>query len=281
MRIKPLVFLFFILPEISLYGQNCDAIFKSALSAYSKNDTASFLKYLEKYSQACPDSPLIKTAYLFQATVFEWKGDNGKAIQLIQTGLSLPDQWENPMKFKKYQNEVYELLGEPDVISNYKLIKQISNLYQAEKDYVSAIKYLDQINRNRLPGYSGCVNGMIGIESRIAMTYADCYLSMGDTLNAINRLVDYALFQEPEISEKVAQKLKPLLVQHYTQQAIRVEVEKSVDNVRVYKETSASGYTFEHVEFVFFGRKIPFMYGDLQGFKEFIAYNRNLAYLKE
>ena len=66
----------------------------------------------------------------------------------------------------------------------------LSTVYLNEKQFDSALYYLNQADNENLP-YRNCGNGVMMYRSYLSPYFADCYLAMGDTTNAIARLLDY------------------------------------------------------------------------------------------
>lgn len=271
---------FFYYPSSGIVSQTCDDLVLSATSAICINDTVAASVYLDKYINNCKKDKLLPLVFLMQSEIYVRNKHEEKAIESLKNALLF---FSNNFSVYSFRDTCHWMAGITKgnyIISQYLFLIKISDLYAKKNDFHTAINYLNMIDRDHIPGFSGCVNGMRMIETEIAIRYADCYFNLKDTLNGVHRLVDYAIYNEGDISDKLIKRLKEILVKKYTQAQIVEEIEQSIVNAKEVVIESPSGFKSKRAEYYLFGRKIPYMYLNLEELKNYIVNNKNLLYLR-
>lgn len=266
------------------YAQNHEKLFTKGLHALCKRDTALGLSYLSRYDNYQGEKKHEVSSLLLQALIYEDKREYDVSIKKLKAAL---DIYEAPESIQYINdpcnwafNTLLERFDDPILISDYNLLITLSSISIKQSDANQAIMYLDKINHASIPGYSGCVNGVIKIETSIAIKKAACYLLLGDTSSALNNLIDYVIFEEAPQSDTLVRILKPLLLKKYTRAEILAEIENSIKSVKMTNDISPSGLQSQKIEYVLWGRKIPFLSYSYHDFMDFISENKNLNYIK-
>lgn len=171
-------------------------------------------------------------------------------------------------------------LFDRDDISSVKadICVSLSKLYEYSGESQMALDYLDLADNNYLPSYGGCANGMIMYRTYLSIKYADFYLRMGDTTKAISRLLQYYMSGE-SYSIEVAQKLKKLLLQKYSQREINLEIEKAIGTIKVEKRSKDNEYRRIYL-FTLFGHTDAFPSDNLLKARQYIKRNQSLSLLR-
>lgn len=133
----------------------------------------------------------------------------------------------------------------PKEIENCDVIIQPSNFTKAktmaciglyhlemkQKDYKKAHQYLVLANSKYFP-ITSCGNGIEMYLVQNNKYFVDYFLTIGDTLGAINQYLDF-IFKDRDYanSKGNAMKLKHLLLKKYTQKEINEEIEKGISGI--------------------------------------------------
>lgn len=260
------------LPQVN--AQPEDKALKKAVLAICKKDTNRFFRILDDYIAHPRENSSLSTAYSLRSMIQDQKGSIDEAIKSLELALANYHGEEPIPSADESCNWFFDNYAPEYILSEYNLLRKIATLYQKKADFRQALLYLGKINNHNSPTF-GCGNGAIMVNSSTAIQRAQCFLGISDTSSAIDQLVDYCLFNEGDISKELVTLLKKLLDSKYSKQQIEEEINRSVANVKVVS-TSTGG----SVEFIFFGRKIPYLYYSPEDFPRFIAGNKNLIFLK-
>lgn len=256
------------------------------MASICRKDTVEYLRILDKYINSDATDRSLAYAYYLKSLAYKRMGDYTEAINSLKHSL---DNYTGPENIH-IDNDTCEWLPRYDgryciYLSHLCLTLEIAELLQKERKPQEALYYLGKLDRNKVMGYSGCVNGQIMIEIQVALAKADCYLNLSDTLSAIKTLVEYCPFDEGEWSRELIERLKPLLYSQYTETEIKQEILNSIENVEVFQKSSVlydgSVWTSERVSYTLFGVNIPYFFFDFRQFQDFVKQNRNLEFLME
>jgi hypothetical protein len=126
------------------------------------------------------------------------------------------------------------------------------NLEMRKKSYKKAHEYLVLANTTYFP-YRECGNGIEMYIVKYNKYFVDYFLTIGDTINAINKSLEIILLDNYSLSaEKNATVLRSLLLRKYTQKTINNEIEKSI--LGLYKKRFIEdGKEKEKIYFCLFG----------------------------
>lgn len=196
----------------------------SARFAFCANDTLKTIAILERIGKLdsadefiIPANKALAELYLLQGRKEEAKVKLLYALKynringLVFMGKDVCD---------KLLNKHFTLRAKAD------LFVVLSTVYLNEKQFDSALYYLNLADKDSLP-YRSCGNGIMMYRSYLSPYFADCYLAMGDTVNAIARLLDYFMNINGN-TVLLTRKLKSILLQKYSQKEITAEVRKGL-----------------------------------------------------
>jgi len=110
----------------------------------------------------------------------------------------------------------------------------LSKAYFLLDDNSTALEYLKLADTKYLPSFGGCANGMIMYKTKLSLDFADYYLLTGDTLKAIDRLIEFFLSNE-RYDDMVTAKLKSILLLKYSQKEITAEINSGIETMRIVK----------------------------------------------
>lgn len=291
----------FFMKNNTIIAQNCDTTFNHAMLPLCVGDTLEALKRLDGFLAVCMDGPYISSAHYLKAKLYRGLGkldDALKEIDLSDIYLKRSEVSEDELKKLECSHVNLETLRYESFasiedtcdwfwrsrkvsteVTTYILRMERSDLLALKGDHKGVLSVLNNMDRNTIFGYSGGVNGQIAIESRISWLCAKSYLALHDTVSAIERLVDYALFQETAISDSILFTLKKLLYQKYSKATIEFEIQSSIENILFVRRAGAVCYS---TEYSLFGRKIPYMgHLSVDALKSELLQNKRLQYLRE
>ena len=222
----------------------------SANTAACNGDTSLCIKWLlltEKEFPVTTSTPVIEAAL---GKLYLQRGEDEKAKEHLLFGLqhyflaacpinSDEQKCKSPMvnvdgSYSRDRSEICVLL---------------SKVYLKQHMPDTALQYLQLADGKYLP-YKDCGNGIMRYRSYLSPYFADCYLAMGDTTSAINRLLDYFMCTDGNTS-LITQKLKQVLLLRYTQEQINTEITNSLKRIKPDKIKSE-----ERPEFILFGHKL-------------------------
>jgi hypothetical protein len=125
--------------------------------------------------------------------------------------------------------------------------------------------------------YGDCLNGIYEYKCYLTPFFANCYLTMGDSTKAINRLLDF--FMKPEGDYvKLTNQLKPILLQKWTQEQISEEIDNGLKKMRFIKQRKSSDFI---IELPLFGHVIiDYGFSDIAMFRKLYYENKSLKSLK-
>jgi tetratricopeptide (TPR) repeat protein len=230
--------------------------------------------------KSCRDGDLIISSYILQGVLYGALGSPNKSIYILKKAIKKYQKPENAQDISDECLWVNDAFFGSYIVTDYTIFRTISKMYIKEAKYDSALFYLDKIDRNSIPHYSGDIDGQIQIETSIAIQYTECYLGLGDTTSSINKLLLYSIFNKGLESKYLLKILKPLLHSKYSKDQIIKEIESSIILAKEIKKTNKNGFEGHSIEYIFFGQKIPFLYLSMSEFERFIKNNENLLYLK-
>jgi len=204
----------------------------SAKHTFCTNDTLKTIAILEGIEKLYPTDGFILSTNKALAELYLTQGRREEAKSKLIYALT----YNRTSHLAFLEKDVCDKL-----LNKYLLVKvkadlcvNLSNLYSYEKKFDSALYYLKQADNENLP-YRDCLTGMMMYRSYLSPYFADCYLAMGDTTNAIARLLDYFmnLNGNPVL---LTRKLKSILLQKYSQKEITAEVRKGLKALTFTKE---------------------------------------------
>jgi hypothetical protein len=246
----------------------------SAKHTFCENDTLTTIAILESIEKSYPtDGSILSTnkalaeLYILQGRREEAKGKLLYALNYKRTSSLV---FLEKDVCDKLLNKYLMLSAKAD------LCVVLSNMYLNEKLFDSALYYLNLADNEYLP-YRGCGNGMLMYKSYISSYFADCYLAMGDTTNAIARLLDYFMNINGN-TVLLTRKLKSILLQKYSQEEITAEVRKGLKALTFTKGED------DHLDISFplFGHTIKdYGYGKAKVYGRSYKHDRNLKMLCE
>lgn len=221
---------------------------QDAKTVFCQGDTAGAISLLEKIGQQYPSDALVMYANKALARLCIIKGQAELAKDKLLYALYYSPSNAPVINLSK---ECTNLISTdlPDRL-RADICVVLSQLYQGRQQYDSAFYYLKLADSDLLP-YRDCGNGIEMYRSYLSGLFADHYLSTGDTTSAINRLLDYMLNPNGNTKQLIA-KLKPLLLQKWTQQEINRQIDYAIRNP-VYTEIADNEY---NIAFTLFGHTI-------------------------
>ncbi|HLP93821.1 MAG TPA: hypothetical protein VK168_07270 [Saprospiraceae bacterium] len=279
---KSVLLIYILLSTILIHanGQSCRRYLNDAATAICKNDTFSSLKSLIKYSKSCKDGNLVISSYILQGALYDALGDPNKSIHMLKKAVK---KYKKPENIQDISDEclwVNNALFGSYIVTDYTIFRAISKIYIKEAKYDSSLYFLNIIDRNSIPHYSGDVNGQIRIETSLAIQYSECYLGLGDTISAINKLIPFSIFNEGAESKRLLNMLKPLLHSKYSKDRITEEIESSIMLAKEVKKIDQNGFEGHSIDYILFKQQIPFLNFSMPEFERFIKNNENLLFLK-
>jgi hypothetical protein len=200
----------------------------SANAAFCKNDTVTTIAILENIEKLYPTDGVVAASNKVLADLYIAQGRMKEAKEKLLYGIF----------YKKTSIAVtYRYVDRcSPIILNKELITakaesciSLSRLFLQDKQFDSSLYYLQQADIQLNP-YQNCGNGFNMYRIYLSPFFADHYLAIGDTTQAIRRLLDF--FMNPDGDTKpVTKKLKALLLQSYSQHQITSEVKKGLRDV--------------------------------------------------
>lgn len=245
----------------------------SAKLAFCANDTLKTIAILESIERSYPTDGFILSTnkalaelYLTQGRINEAKAKLMYAITYKRTSsMGFPEK----DVCDKLLNKYIVLRTKAD------LCVVLSEMYMNEKRFDSALYFLNLADNEHLP-YKTCGNGVMMYRSFLSPYFADCYLAMGDTTNAIARLLDHFMNINGN-TVLLTRKLKSILLQKYSQKEITAEVRKGLKALTFTKAE-------EHLDInlPLFGHTIKdFGYGKEKEYRKSYKHDRSLKMLCE
>lgn len=244
-------------------------------------DTANAIQRLETFTRKYPDSNLSLVLNGRLAELYLARGQKKVACICLDKALRIKAKYVDC----KYPpgNCVSKFLpyaGPDPTLRKFQMCIMMSQLLTAENAPRKALHYLNLADWDYLPS-KGCANGAYMYQTFLTMHFADVYLSMKDTLSAMNRLFKYMMIDEA-ITEKVARRLKTLLLTKYSNNEVQQEIQRALARIKKYKN-KPDQYPDQYVLVSLFDLtpyKEP-IYGDStkKSMKESLRYHRGLRTL--
>jgi hypothetical protein len=129
--------------------------------------------------------------------------------------------------------------------------------------------------------YHNCGNGVIMYKTYLSLRYADLYLSKGDTTRAINRLLEFIVWEE-RYSTEAAVKLRTLLLKKYSPAQIDREIKRGIAGLRIDRKYEGDGTFKQNIRFSLFGYAYQWLPCSTEkDNKKYLRENRNLQLLSK
>jgi hypothetical protein len=203
----------------------------SARRAFCEKDTLRTIAILESIQKKYPTDGFVLSTNKALAELYIIQGRREEAKSKLLYALTYKNT--SSLVFMQ-EDDCDKLLNRHLVLTaRADLCVSLSKMYLNEKQFDSSLYYLNLANGEYLP-YKTCGNGMNMYRSFLSPYFADCYLAMGDTTNAITRLLSYLINMDGN-TVLLARKLKPILLQKYSQKDIAKEVRKGLKELNYTK----------------------------------------------
>jgi hypothetical protein len=260
---KPIFVIIFLFVWLGLVAQAPktynDSIFlslKNCENAYCNKDTVKAIQLLEDFEKAYPYSYNTQLTNKILIDLYIATNRTAEAKQKILYTLSY-EPTDNSI-FDMFTCNTKNNFGRGAIKAN--MCVALSSLYKHEKKFDSAIYYLSLAeNPNKYHPYGiGCVNGYLIYNTYLSPYYADVYIAAGDTIKAINRLLNHLFVGEDGSNGAIKTTLKKILLYKYTQQQITNEIQKGINNLKIIKNKKNESKT---VHLTMFNHKIKIYYG--------------------
>lgn len=241
---------------------------------FCKNDTLATIVYLETLEKEFPTDGTILMADKALADLYFTKGKTNEAKEKLLYSFSY-----KPINFP------INLFRDSDICNkilnryNYRSTKAgvcvaLSQLYFKQKKYDSVFYFLNLADNEFLP-YKECGNGVCMYKSYLSTYFADYYLAIGDTTKAIARLLDFFMIRDGD-TKLLTQKLKSILLLKWTQNEIKIEVDKGLRNLKFVK----GDYSSFDIYLTLFGHTIyDYGYDKISFYKKLYYYDQSLKTL--
>lgn len=246
----------------------------SAKVAFCNGDTSLTITTLESIEINYPTDALIVSTNRALAQLYIAKGKTAYAKAKLLYAFSY-----TPTNFPAYrEDDVCDKILKRQEYSRAKadLCVDLSKIYLAQKAYDSSLYFLNLADSAFLP-YTDCANGIYMYRSYLSPFFADHYLATGDTAKAFARLLDF--FMNPNGNTNLlAQKLKTLLLQKWTPEQIKGEVDKGLRTLQFTK----IGDSEFLIQFTLFGHTIrDYGHGKVGHYKKLYKSDPGLKILQE
>lgn len=109
------------------------------------------------------------------------------------------------------------------------LCVSLSNIYLNIGKHDACLYYLELAQTKYNPN-KGCGNGLRMYNSYLSTYFADCFLEMGDTSKAIERLFNHIIMRESN-EKLLGEKLKVILLEKYSNECIQDEIMGGIENM--------------------------------------------------
>jgi tetratricopeptide (TPR) repeat protein len=203
-------------------------IIDSAKNFLCNKDTVAAIRQLELIEKTYPNDAHVLFTSKVLGDLCLMKGETDKALKSLHIALRCP-----PGPYVRSDNNACDNLfnrfspwrGKADVCIS------ISQVFIKRNNFDSSLHYLKLADDRYIP-YRGCVNGIMMYKTNLSLFFADHFIAQGDTVQAINRLIDYLLYVDGD-TNAIAKKLKTILRYTYSQQQINDEIEKGLDNLKI------------------------------------------------
>jgi|GEM_PF-3383988 len=211
-----------------------------------QGDTSRAIESLRQAAVQHPDEAMTLSIYKALASLYTGSGQVDQAKQALMAGLRLrphqgtamPDTLYCPTA--PYINYSYR--------SRADLCAGLSDLYKREGKEDSCYYYLIMAD-NLIASYGDCGNAIEAYRGELSIRIADHFTAVGDTVAAINCLLDN--FLKPDVNSPViTKKLAALLLTRYSAFQIKEHIEHARSNIRIEKKGAGkyvlSMILFEH-----------------------------------
>lgn len=198
--------------------EGADSKLQSALSTWKSGDTATTIKQLENFYHSYPDNRTSAMICLRLGRLYLSMGKKDAARFVLNEGLGTGRKWSS---MYRDSNDLFYPMSEYSVWTAW-ICLLLSDLALESGDNQLSLHYLFLADTKHIP-YWNCGTGMQDFRARLSPEIADAYLRLGDTTSAINRLVDYFIYDHD-----VVVKLKSLLLTRYTREEITKELNRAI-----------------------------------------------------
>jgi tetratricopeptide (TPR) repeat protein len=235
----------------------------SANAAFCKNDTVTTIAILESIEKLYPTDGAAAMSNKALADFYIAQGRIKEAKEKLHYGISY-QRTSIPVFNKKMEGCSQLFSNQIWLTAKAESCVSLSRLFLQEKKFDSSLYYLQQADIQLNP-YQNCGNGLNMYRVYLSPFFVDHYLAMGDTTQAIARLLDFFMVHDGD-TEPITKKLKVLLLQKYTQQQIKAGVVKAFRGMAFIKDNKGVWWLnikmFEHTIKIYVGESKDESYRD-------------------
>lgn len=203
-----------------------------AQQSICQGDTSMAIESLRQAAAQYPDEAMILSVYKVLAELYTGSGQMDQARQALMAGLRLRPHQGTAMPDTLY------CPAAPYINYSYRsradLCAGLSDLYKREGKEDSCYYYLIMAD-NLIASYGDCGNAIEAYRGELSIRMADHFTSVGDTVAAINCLLDN--FLKPDVrGPAITQKLADLLLTRYSALQIKEHIDRASNNIRIEKK---------------------------------------------
>jgi hypothetical protein len=245
----------------------------SAKILFCNSDTIGTITVLEEFRDHYPNDVMIMMTNKALANLYLIRGQPDLALEKMKYAIYYKPTKYSSYNFKSdYCSKILTGLNYSEGKAD--LCISVSQLYLSQNNFDSSLYFLKLADYEYLP-YKDCGNGTNMYRSFLSTYFADYYLKKGDTVNAINRLLDFFMNTDGN-TKLLTKKLKSILLLKWTQKAITDEVNKGIRQIKFIKKKDDG---FE-IYITLFGHTIKESgYGPTKSYRQYYTRNKSIDML--
>ncbi len=260
---------------MNIAAQDFAVLIEQANRAFCKGDTATAMANLEAHVEKYPNDATVLLAIYHLGRLYFHKGDDQVALAFLTNAL---ERKPKSGLLIREPEDCHEVSGR-----NYESVRAdicvtLSQVYQKAGEPEKALDYLNLADKQYLPRYGGCANGMIMYRTYLSLFYADVYLQAGDTVRAINRLLEFFMSDEG-YQLQIAARLKTCLLASFSQKQIKQEIKKAIAAAKRNQVYRDGVPVADGCSFTLFGYTQKFHSDDLQHCRHYLKNHPSLHLL--
>ncbi len=150
------------------------------------------------------------------------------------------------------------LMGEPYALYKHNACVELAEMSLREKDYKLALGYIRQFDE-KYPYRHFCGNEIAGNKIYTAGMYARAFIGLGDTAEAIKRLLPHIFYNGLASNDEIVDQTVLLLLKKYDREFLLAELNKAIENMTL-KQSVQGKYKYDYYSIVFLGVNVESPY---------------------